>query len=368
MLRHPLVMTGLVVLFAACGGGDKPKPKKPKHATTEATAKVETAEEREAKRDEARHAIVPETSSCLPVSLKESGAPRLELAALETSAVVCAIDVDESRLLGPVGCWTVDLVSGALAYKAPTPLPGHSFGISLEDKCARGYCLPSDAKGGKVAHITWNIDGSKVAIVSGDEVHTFDAGSKAHEKTFSIRGDKGATGDATGVYWVADMIFVEAKDGAQDGVWSFKSDGTPTGALNAVGAKDDKPLSLNGGSFSVLDKTRVGLSEQGFSTLNIVEADSGKKTKSVRKLAKPPCKADELTAFWADGSASGKCKDFMDKQFGTLIGATAVAGSKNLLVMLRGDRLGELAVTDPKTLSEKKAIKLPWCEGKPAGE
>ncbi|HEY4056249.1 MAG TPA: hypothetical protein VGM39_06550 [Kofleriaceae bacterium] len=362
------MLTSLVVVFAACGGGDKPKPKKPKHNVVEAPPRVESAEEREAKRDEARHAIVAENSTCLPTSLKESGAPHLELAALETAAVVCAIDVDESRLLGPVGCWTVDLASGALSYKAPMPLPGHSFGVTLEDKCARGFCLPGDAKPGPIAHMTWNIDGSKVALVSGDEVHTFDAGSKAHEKTFSIRGDKQVTGDATGIYWVADMIFVKAKEGTTEGVWSYKSDGTFGGAVSAVGSKDDKPLNITGGSLSVLDKTRVGLSEQGFSTLTTVEADSGKKTKSVRKLTKPPCKADELTAYWADGSASGKCKEFMDKQFGTLIGATAVAGSKNLLVMLRGDRLGELAVTDPKTLAEKKSIKLPWCEGKPAGE
>ena len=45
------------------------------------------------------------------------------------------------------------------------------------------------------------------------------------------------------------------------------------------------------------------------------------------------------------------------------MGATAVAGSKNFLVLLRGPRLGELAVIDSKTLAEKKAIKLPWCEG-----
>ena len=43
-------------------------------------------------------------------------------------------------------------------------------------------------------------------------------------------------------------------------------------------------------------------------------------------------------------------------------GATAVMGSKSLLVLLRGPRLGELAVMDPKSLAEKRAIKLPWCE------
>ena len=44
------------------------------------------------------------------------------------------------------------------------------------------------------------------------------------------------------------------------------------------------------------------------------------------------------------------------------MGATAIMGKKSLVVMMRGDRLGELGVLDPKLLSEKRAIKLPWCE------
>jgi hypothetical protein len=55
------------------------------------------------------------------------------------------------------------------------------------------------------------------------------------------------------------------------------------------------------------------------------------------------------------------------KASGHLMGATAVAGAKNFLVLLRGDRLGELGVLDAKSLAEKKAIKLPWCEGKESG-
>jgi len=43
------------------------------------------------------------------------------------------------------------------------------------------------------------------------------------------------------------------------------------------------------------------------------------------------------------------------------MGATAVAGAKNFLVLFRGDRLGELGVLDAKSLAEKKAIKMPWC-------
>ncbi|MEO7095845.1 MAG: hypothetical protein ABI175_21475, partial [Polyangiales bacterium] len=76
-----------------------------------------------------------------------------------------------------------------------------------------------------------------------------------------------------------------------------------------------------------------------------------------------------VDAYWKDENdkVGAKCKDALQKSFGALQGATAVAGSKNFLVMLRGPRLGELAVMDAKTLAEKKAIKLPWCDGGAAG-
>lgn len=371
MLRHPLVITNLVIALSAlagCGGDSKPKPKKPivKNDDTP-PPKVETEEDREKKRIEAAHAIVPEGSTCLPLALKESGAPRLELAAVESAAVVCAIDIDEARLLGPVGCWAVDLASGSLVNKPAAPLPGHGLPVNIDDRCARGYCLPKDAKAPptKMVSLAWNADGSKVALLAGDDLHVFDAGTKAHEKSFSVRGDKGVSNEPKAVHWVADMLFVEGVDqGPYSAVWAFKSDGTQVGPITALGGKDDKPLSTYSGSFSILDKTRVGVSEQGFSTLTIYEADTGKRSKLVRKLAKPPCKADELDAFWTDNNdaVGAKCKEHMTKNFSTLIGATAVAGKTNFLVMMRGDRLGELAVLDAKTLAEKKTIKMPWCD------
>ena len=103
-------------------------------------------------------------------------------------------------------------------------------------------------------------------------------------------------------------------------------------------------------------------------TLTIYEVDTGKRTKLVRKLGKVACKPDELDAFWHDGDkVTDKCKDSIAKASGHLIGANAVMGSKSLLVLLRGDRLGDLAVMDAKTLAEKKAIKMPWC-GAEGGE
>lgn len=355
---------------AACGGGSKKTASKPNPKGTTGTAQS-SGPKTEADRENDRHArataIVPQGSNCLPLALKEDAAPRLELAAIGTDAVLCAVDVDKDRLLGPVGCWKIDLNTGGLAYEAPWPLPGHNVTVKLEDRCARGYCLPNEAKApaGKIAHMAWNLGGSKVAVIIDDEIHLFDAATKAHESAFAIRGDKGVTNDPIGVHFVGDMLFVEGADhGPYSAVWAFKTDGTALGPLtNIGGGKEEKPISTYQGSFSILDKTRVGLSERGMETLNTYEVDTGKRSKLVRKVPKPVCKPDELDAYWHDGDkVTDKCKDAMDKSYGHLKGATAVLGSKSFLVVLRGERLGELAVLDAKTLAEKKAIKLPWCE------
>jgi hypothetical protein len=358
-----------LLLLAACGGGKK-TTKKPvdNGMASKPVPPPETEDDRAKKRLAASHAIVAEGSSCLPASLKEENAPRLDLAAVGKDAVVCAIDTDKSRLLGPIGCWKIDLSSGALAYQDPAPLPGHDVDVMMDDRCARGFCLPNDAKTAKVAHLSWNLDSTKVAVLAGDEVHVFDAASKAHQASFTVRGDKGLGNDPIAVYYVGDSIFVEGADqGPFSGIWQFKSDGTPAGALVGIG-KDDKPVSTYHGSFSVLDPDHVAIAEHGFTTMTTYEIGSGKRTKSVRKLAKIACKPDELETFWKDGDkVTDKCKGSATSVFGTLIGATAVMGSKSLLVMLRDDRLGELAVMDPKLLQEKKAIKMPWCTAEGGG-
>lgn len=329
-----------------------------------------TEEDRERKRRAEATAIIPDGSSCLPAELKNPNAPRLELAAIGSDAVVCAIDQERTRLLGPVACWSIEVAGahpGALTYQAAAPLPGRGISVLLDDRCARGYCLPKDAAApaDPVAQIAWNLDGSKVAVLAGDAVHIFDASTRAHESSFPIRGDKGVTGGPSALHWNGDALFVEASDGAASPVWVFRPDGTPLGAIEALGGKEKTPLSTRNGSFVLLDKARVGLSEQGFSTLTIYEIDTGKRSKLVRKVPASPCKKDELEALWKDPNAPAapKCKDFVSKNYAHLVGADAVAGTKNLLVLLRGPRLGELAVIDAKTLAERKTIKMPWCDG-----
>jgi hypothetical protein len=326
---------------------------------------VETEEDREKKRHTEAITIIPDGSSCLPADLRKPNAPRLELAAIGSDAVVCAIDEDRTRLLGPVGCWNIDVKTGGLTYQAAAPLPGRGLAVMFDDRCARGYCLPKDAKvpTDPVALMAWSLDGSKVAVLSGDNVHIFDASSKAHESSFSIRGDKGVTNEPTAIHWNGDALFVEAGDGTTSPVWVFKPDGTAVGPIEALGTKDRALLSTRNGSFVLLDKTRVAISEQGFSALTVYEIDTGKRSKLVRKIPAGPCRKDELDAIWRDPSLeSPRCKDFVAKNFAHLVGADAVAGTKNLLVLLRGPRLGELAVIDAKTLAERKTIKMPWCD------
>lgn len=378
MAWHPATLVRVLgpVALLACGGGKKPvEAPRPDTAAVELpAAAAETEEDRDKQRHAAALAIVPAGSACLPAELRKPTAPKLELAAIGSDAVVCAIDQDRARLLGPVGCWTIEVTGahpGALSYQPAAPLPGRGLAVTLDGRCARGYCLPKDAKAPAepVALLTWNLDNSKVAVLAGDQVHIYDAATKAHASSFSIRGERAVTGDPTALHWNGDALFVEANDGDASPVWVFKPDGTLVGAIEPIGGKDKPPLSTRNGSFLLLDKTRVAISEQGMSTLTIYESDTGRRTKLVRKLPAPVCKKDELDAVWKDPSAatSPRCKEFVAKTYAHLIGADAVAGTKNLLVLLRGPRLGELAVIDAKTLAERKTIKMPWCDGDAVG-
>ena len=371
MVSHRSLAASLIFL-AACGGGDK-KVKKPK-PKEEAMQPLpeETEASREMKQKTARLAIVPEGSNCLPTALKQEGALKLELASVGADAVLCAIDADGIRLLGPVGCWKVDLKnmgegSVPLLYQEPVPQPGHSISAKLHDGCAMGLCSPGKNAAG-AARLSWNADSSKVAMLAGTDVHIFDGASKKHLSTFGIGGDKGVSGEASAIHFVGDSIVIE---GGNDGnAWVFKADGTATGVINTLGGKDEKPVSMKKGSFSVLDGGKVGLADHGMDTFTVYEIETGKRTKAVRKPAKLACKPAEIDAYWTDGDkVTDKCKDGIAKATGPWIGATAVMGKKNLLFALEGERLGELAVVDPRTLIEtKKALKMPWCGGQAGGE
>jgi hypothetical protein len=371
MRGYVLGVCTISLLACGGGGGGEKKVKKPKpKADVEETAKPETEEDREQRRHEEAVKIAPEGSSCLPLALKEEGAPRLELAASGSEALVCALDDNQDRLLGTVACWRINLANGELEYKGTQLPPARAVWVKLDDNCARGYCLPKGAKAGSKALIARDLEGKKVAVLSADDVHLFDADSKEHATAFSIRGDKGLTNDPKGMVFLGEHLAIEGADeGPYSAVWVFKADGTQLGPVTMLGGKEEKPVSTYKGSLSVLDKNRIAVADHGMETVTTYQLDNGARGKLVRKLkTKPSCKPVELDAYWHEGDkVTDKCKDSIEKAYGQFMGATLVAGAKNNLALLRGDRLGDLGVLDPKTLEEKKVIKLPWCSADEGG-
>jgi hypothetical protein len=174
------------------------------------------------------------------------------------------------------------------------------------------------------------------------------------------------------VAWIGGTFFIEGMDdGPFAAVWAFKEDGTAVGAIEALGAKEPKALSTYGGSFLVLDKERVAISEHGLTTLTTYDVATGKRAKITRKVPKPPCKPAEIESFWLEDleKVPAKCKDALARDFGPFVGADALAGKNNHLFALRGPRMGELAVIEPKALTEKKdkLIKLAFCDAAGGG-
>lgn len=366
----------LALLFAACGGGTKTTAPAPQtgqvHAETSgAGAERDRESKRESDRDAGAAGALP-AADCLPAKLKTDSSMRLELASIGKDPIVCAIDSDKTRLAGSIGCWKVDLSkmgSGTvpIVSQPAAPLPNRNVDAMLVDGCAHGFCLPKDAKadGADIAHMAWNTERTRVALLAGEDVHLFDAKTKAHQSSFSVRGPKGMSNAAVEVYLVGKFVFVVGADeGQPSGVWVFRADGTQVGPIQALGGKAKTPVSPYRGSFSVLDPGHVAIADRGMETLTTYEVETGRRLKSVRKLPKMACKPNELEAFWrGDGKVSKKCKAAVESASGVFVGATAVMGSTNLLVALQGARLGELAVIDPKSLAEKRQpLQMPWCE------
>lgn len=364
--------------LVACGGSSakkdskKPVASKSTKKTKKPPVKKETEEDRAKKREAAAEELVASGSTCLPQALKDPAAQlSLELGALGSEAILCAMDRDPSRLLGAAGCWTIDLGAGGLAFRDRNAIPGRGYHAAIDrGTCVRGFCLPKDQEVStdKPALIAWSLEGNQAAVVAGDHVHLFDAESKELSKSIALRdpaqGDKVMPGDATGLWFLGDTIFLQGGEAGNSSIWTYKTDGTAGGPLLGLG-KGNAPVAMAHGSFSILDKDRVAVAERGFSTLTIFEVANGKRSKLVRKVSPGPCRSAQVESFFSPepGEIPAKCLTHLKKTYDHFMGTTMVAGSKNFLGALTSERVGELAVIDSKNLSEKRAIKLPWCEG-----
>jgi hypothetical protein len=366
--------------LVACGGDSSKKdPKKPAATKTTKkkkviTVKKETEEDRAGKREAAAEELAASGSTCLPTSLKDpSSKLTLELGAVGSEAIVCAMDTDSERLLGAAGCWTINLSSSGLVFRDRNAIPGRGYHAAVHGGCVRGYCLPKDQEAGDKAMIAWSLDGKQAAVLAGEQVHLFDAESKELSKSVALRdgahGDKALPGEATGLWFVGDTLFLQGGEAGKASIWMYKADGSAAGPLLGLG-KGNPPVEMSHGSFSVLDKDRVAVAERGFSTLTIFEVETGKRSKLVRKVSAGPCRSAQVESFFSaePGEIPAKCLTHLKKTYAHFMGTTMVAGSKNFLGALSGDRVGELAVIDSKNLSEKRSINLPWCDAAAAAE
>ncbi len=373
--------------LVACGGGSGKKATKtpvakkdPKGKSTKDPKKKKkpvTEEDRAKKRDEQASKIIAADSTCLPTDLKDPGAKMsFELGAVGGLAIVCAMDRDDERALGAVGCWDVDLTAGSIKFRDRNGIPGRGFHAAIQGGCVRGYCLPKDQEVSteQPALISWSLDGAQVAVAAGDQIHLYDAASKELSKSVPLHdpahGDKAMPGAAKALWFLGDNLFLHGGEEGATTIWSYKTDGTANGQLMGLG-KGNEPVSMNHGSFFLLDKDRVAASERGLSTLTIFEVGTGKRSKLVRKVSNGPCRSNQVDAYFsteAPATIPAKCVSHLKKTFADFDNTTMVAGSKNFLAALTGERVGELAVIDTKNLSERRAIKLPWCEAATAPE
>lgn len=368
--------------LVACGGSSGKKATKtpvakkdPKDKSSKGSAKKKkkpvTEEDRAKKREEQASKFVASDSTCLPTDLKDPNAKMgFELGAVGGLAIVCAMDRDADRSLGAVGCWDVDLTAGTIKFRDRNGIPGRGYHAAIQGGCVRGYCLPKDLEVSteQPALISWSLDGAQVAVAAGDQVHLYDAASKELAKSVPLRdpahGDKAMPGVPKALWFLGDNLFLHGGEEGATTIWSYKTDGTANGQLMGLG-KGNEPVSMNHGSFFLLDKDRVAASERGLSTLTIFEVGTGKRSKLVRKVSNGPCRSNQVDAYFsteAPATIPAKCVSHLKKTFADFDGTTMVAGSKNFLAALTGERVGELAVIDTKNLSERRAIKLPWCE------
>jgi hypothetical protein len=360
---------GATLASTGCGGGNKKTTTTAKKKTTKTKtlAKGKTEADFTAERTKASRAIVPEGSDCLPDDKLDY---QISLQGEADAINLCAVDTDTSRALGVVACWNVNRENNALEFIEAKPSPGQGFMAKAELGCVRGYCPPSKLVDSTTAHIAWSTDGKHTGVLTNDALHIFNADDKKHLAEIKITdaalGEKAVTNTPSGLVFVGDTAFVVGSDSKPTaGVWMFKADGTPLGAVTSPNPKDKAPLSIHAGSLSVLDADHVGISESGLSSLTIVEASTGKKSKVVRKLPKLACKPPELTSFFAsDGNEGDKCLASATPVFAPFIGSNMLmTKKKSVLASLRASRRLDLSVMDSKTLAEKTVITLKGCGG-----
>ena len=323
-----------------------------------------------AKRHAAALAIVPEGTHVPAGRAQGRRRAALELAAVGSATRSCARSTPTRR-----ACSAPSAAGRSTSTRRRARVPGRRRRCPATHRrqarrraargasaCRRTRRLPAD----KVAHMSWNLDGTKVAVLVGDDVHLFDAASKAHavERSRSA-ATRASPNDRSRSTSSATTIFVEGADqGPYSAVWAFKADGTPVGPITGIGGKDEKPISTTTGLVLAARQEPRRARRAGLPTRHELRdrrpasAQARAQARQARRASPTSSTRSGRTATRSPTSARTRST----KAFGPLIGATAVAGQQEPARAAARRPPRRARVLDPKTLAEKKAIKLPWCE------
>jgi len=342
---------GCVLFLAACGGKSAPK------TTVDDGDDLggggggggggdEVAKEAPPDPDADRHALVPADATCVPAALRDRA--RLQLANVEGAPVLCAIDTAAEGNVGVIACWNIGVETGALAPRAAELPAGVGVEITLDAQgcAAPGACVTGASGSAWMARNTE----SATAIATGGAIHVVGGDAKAPIPLGDV--------EPAGLIFVDGTVYVQSNtDGT---VHAFRvSDGKALGPVTQLGGKNPQPISVRHGGLSVVDDARIGLADAGLQTFTTVEAKTTKRTKSVRKVPKNPCKPKEMAAF-GEG-AKPKCVEHVAKVYAPYDGVSMIATGKDDYLALRA---GELVVVDGRALVEDKTVAPAWCQEK----
>jgi hypothetical protein len=326
----------------------------PDRAPTFGLAAPKVGDEPDAARDAApidAAARLELARACLPVGLRAPGAPRLALGQLDRAAVLCAVP-DRGA---PSACWKVELAdgfspAGALTPRRAAPLPGQALTARPGDAVLAPY--PYASAGDAPVQLAFSDDGEALAIRSGDRIRTYDASSPRPLHEIALAHEPGLAWGA--LHWIGHTIFVEGtRDGAL-GVWAF--DARDEGAEILAPATTGR-WHPAGSTFVALDLLRVGIAAPGLASLTVYDLTA------LHSTARPPARdrSGALAPIVTGTVVRRACPAPPCDDDPSYTGADLVAGTRSLVALLRGPRLGEIAVLDPATLAERRTIQLPWC-------
>ncbi|MCE9571733.1 MAG: hypothetical protein K8W52_01120 [Deltaproteobacteria bacterium] len=309
---------------------------------------------------------IPSTVAPAPADVDADETLGIQLGLVDGAPVVCAV----RRLqLGPptrpLGCWNVDLASGAVVARRAAPLPGRSYGVSLQRGCADGMCgrevedgfddereLADPSNG----HLVISTDGRHAAMWfgprDGDAV-VFDRTTR--KVTARISAPLESDGWNPDLAFVGDTIvraFTNPADAATFRAWR-----QPGKAMTIDADLED-------GGLQVLDPRHLGFVSRTGTTLTTFDVRTRRREVLIRDVS--PCTADDLRALspsMGDDGGSPACRAVWPT-----IGAPFVAG--DWIRLPGGDfavagtagpaSLGEIVILD-STLRERRRITLARC-------